>query len=416
MYDYVSAKVKSRTGRGTWKEQDVSSLTLEQIDKEFIEVHFTLRSSADNAIRFTTLTNLKKLGIIYSMTIVQWLSHIGSRAIEVYTTPFEIEKKTARYRDALAAGFNFKLVGHNTHPDVPLPISDRNDIYLTKTGINPEHAGNTTLVSINGLFHYSTSGYNGLVVYEGGRSIMRSGKNGIGILNLEDVGTVEKILLEEGMFFKPHADVKASEAMYFKLGEPLTGKTLLLVIGGYLHILDDVYQVISDENGIVKVNINKIALAQRIFESRDLINLSTLNIHTTQVNQGLIETQALYSEENLLAYMTLPQSFAVIVDTPDLYVEEHPAEKANLPGLFYSSDVPKLPLKTRTGRMPEYWVKREDQTFVCYIDDNLSKNYVFEASDKDELLYLSETLVPGRKYGYSIAHWVEIGKATVTPS
>lgn len=415
MYQYVAAIAKDKDPRSQWQTTDVHQLTFNEMRQRYSDVLFHLSNPALPGERWISLKDLLTVGVRLDMTPVNWLAQWGNKPLPDKEGAPTIEKGHVLYRDAWQAGYKF----HHIQPGGPindnLPLSDRTSLLLQKTNLDYADMHSKVLVTVNGLLHLTDYNSDGLHVIQGGKTVQHAARNHVGIINFADVGALSFTPITSGIIEKGlDTDLDLAECLYLNLNQDLTGKTVMLSIGGYLHTLDNVYQVVNPVEGIVKVRLRHVNLMHRIFESRDIISLSSMALTSHQMNSGLVSPTELFSDTVIESYMTLPQSFAIVVDAPNLYVEKRPLEKAKLPGLYYNSYEPTVPMQLRTGLMPEYWSREEWGKWVLSVTDNLSRNYHFETLDWREEGYVDPGLEPHDQYDYSIAHLMEIGTETVT--
>lgn len=414
MYQYLSAIAKAKGTASQWKEVDLNQVTFEEIQKTYSKVIFTLENPFLAGERFVTLDQMMSVGVNMSLTVEQFLSVNDNTALPDSTIPFEVQQKTVTYRDAWRAGYKVHYITPGGTAGSNQVISDRVNLLLEREGTSYEDLYNNCLFTVNGLFHLSDYNSNGLHIIEGGRSVQHANQNKIGILNFTEIGNVQEVPITSAMISKGlDTEIPYSKATYVKLGQSLAGKTPLVVIGGYLHILDDVYQVVNEEEGIIKITLDHVNLMHRLFESRKLITTATLALSSHQMNSSLIAPSELYSDAVIESYLTLPQSFVVLVDAESLYVKPHPLEHSHINGIYYTSRDPLFPVRSRTGIFPEYWVREEDDKYVLSMVDGLSRNYEFETTPWRESPYVSPSLESNDPYDFVKADLLEIGEESI---
>lgn len=418
MYSLKKAMVKDRGGRRRWRELDVSNYTFAQMKHDFREILFTLENDNLNGDRFIRFSEMLQNGLRMDMTPEQYFSYLGNTPLPDSPDPFTIEHTHIRYADGWQSGFHIEYIPPGGPLNSNLPLADRTTALLQKTGIDYENMYKHTLVTVNGFTHLTDYNSDGLHVLQGGKSIQYANLNNFGIISFLDVAPLTMVSITESMVNANEVDgnnVALDQAAYIHTGQDLTNKSVILSLGGYLHVLDDAYQVVNVKEGIIKVRFRQINMIHRLFESRKYISLATLPIPTHQMNEDLLPVPTVYSPDVVKAYLTLPQSFAVVVDTPDLYVDKHVLQDAQLPGIYYSYQEPIYPIQLRTGILPEYWVQPEGDTYVLSVTDNRSRHYTFETTNWRDLPYVDDTLDPERYYyDPALAHFLEIGSESVT--
>src|SRR5690606_25091812 len=128
------------------------------------------------------------------------------------------------------------------HPDVYFPEADQRDIMLSKEGINYEFLQKHALVSVNGFFHKTTFSSHGVRIVDGAKSALLCNDTNVGILSTVNLGSVEYVSITEDMIYKLDESHRLSSKAFINLGVDTEDKTVLLCLGGYLHILDGSYR------------------------------------------------------------------------------------------------------------------------------------------------------------------------------
>lgn len=311
--------------------------------------------------------------------------------------------KTAKYKEAFMAGYNAVSIHsllNNSITDLMLtrdaPITGYNEFY--------KHC----LVSINGYYHLTdTNGDDGIVVYNGASSLKIANQCQIGIYNFKDISSIELLPITTDMIYKQDLDEPYSSSAFIKLNKDLTNKTLLLSLGGYLHTIDQITVSIVGSD-IIKINFSNYPILDRFYESVNYLNLSSMNLNTTDKNPLQISIEELSSDERLLAYMTLSQSFFVILDTPEIFVNRQYIKKSNSYGRYVSYIRPLYPLVTNLGRHPEYNYHIEDGYYSINVPDNTTQNKIYNIINPLNLT--KDDTLPNAPEDFGTAYFLEISK------
>lgn len=382
MYTYVNAIVKDRGRTGRWHEADLRALNLFDLWQHYAKVYLVLThpSLPDPVSLDMELVRDHLSKINFGTTVVQWLTDLGNATLPTSTTLPKIEPKYVRYRDARQAGYDIDLVHRTAHPDAELPNGAKTDLVMRKPGVDYTKFFESCLVSVNGMFHRTDHSPTEAYVIDGGLSGRIANDNQVGITSFEQVGKIEIVPITPEMIFKSNPAQKLGDWADIRIGRDTTNKAVFMVIGGYLHVQDKLVKVIGD--GFVRVDFNNYPLPERYFESRKLIDLSSLTAHMTEKNGSYdqVALSELYSDEVITAYLTLSQSFFVLVDHPDVFVERLQLEVSQSPGVYFSDVVPEYPVIVGLGRMHEYLDVSEDGQYVLMGRGNLDSYYNFETT------------------------------------
>lgn len=372
-YEFVAATARERSLEAGWETVSLAGLTLTQIFEQYQGVYLELSHFTSPHTLFLNLYAMRD-ELDYTtklMTVAEWLVDNGNNSLPTQNSLPQQREQWVKYADAFVAGYDVELVNIGHSPDSPLPAGDKNDVLLTKASVNFGQMWKYFLVSVNGFFHRSVLGPSGLYVLEGGRTRRLCNQNIAGIMSFREVGSTLQIPITPQMVRPVKAGSHLSEGALVTLPVSTQGKTVLLVIGGFLHILDSTYRMISDNT--IHINMADYNLADRYFHSVDKINLDSLPLERGTADPRKISVASLHSDAVIRAYLSLPQSFAIVLDTEDVYLRKHRLDNAQLPGV-YQQEGPfmRLPMFGTYGAMLDYVAYQEYEKYVYNV------NYVHE--------------------------------------
>ena len=408
MYSYVSAVAKRRKEGAYWENVSLGPVKFEDILKTYKDVVFTLYNTALGGTVYSTLQDMLKHGVRNDLTVIDWLDLIGNRYFDVRNTPYTITSDKVTYRDGIAAGYTWEHVAAGVGEDIELPLSERPDIKLNRTGLDALEFTRNALVTVNGLFHRVLYQSGNALVIEGGRTIMKADRNSIGIINASIIGPIQQISVTDAMVATTSYEGELFNGACISIGQSLEGKSVIMSVGGYLHACDDVVKVINDAEGIVRVDFSKINLLERLFDQRHLMSLASIPLSVTSINAGAITVADLRKNDVLRAYLTLPQSFIIVCDTPDLYKRVRKLECASFYNVYYTDYEPTNPIQMRHGLFPEVWVRKEYERYVLTVHDGLVGRKILYSGPWKEDVYEDPGLTPEAAYHHSHALEIEL--------
>ncbi|HWT40126.1 MAG TPA: hypothetical protein VN081_02540 [Dongiaceae bacterium] len=410
-YSYVSAVARKLNSTDPWAPVDISTLTLQQIYTQFARCIVTLTNTFTPGVTlYLDMTTVQPMygSSFNGKTFVSWLANLGNSALPTTTAQPSTALAPSLYRDAWAAGYSVITADYTRSPSDTVPELDKHDLLITKDGIDYNFMASHALVTVNGFYHLSGySGGNGLYVVKGADNWRNANDTQVGIHSFANVASLQLIPITAQMVFKQNGLQQLGNSAYINVGQSFAGKTPLLVIGGYLHALDNGYEVVGD--GIIRVKFNEIPLLERVFESRDIIDLTSLNLATTINNDDQIGIDSLYSDAAITAYLTLSQSFVVLVDTPAMYRRTWKLENAHLPGRYYGYSLKQFPLRIAAGRMEEYIIKQEWGTYVYCANRSVRNNYAFKNIDWMHVTSMDDRRVSSKPVSWTPGFLLEIG-------
>ncbi len=419
MYYYTSALVLPKSPNARWVLEDVSRVSLQSLMDDYIEAYIGVQIP-NGATFFTSKTDIFSswFPMNLSTTLEQWLTGLP--------TAFMLPKVSASLptvsKQTILATSGYNALYHPTRIPpasmaiaTPEPLGALTDVLVTRTGTNYNDLYNYCIFTINGFVHNSQliSG-TGIRIVGGGSTNDISNNNHFGIISFRSIGTIQQIPFTKSMLSTPDPLMLVGQTAYINLGVSLLNKSVILSIGGYLHSNDNTFKIVNYETGLIVVNLNNINLAERLFESAKHIDLSSLGLTKHPYDTQAINFNDLSNNTIMTNYLTLSQSFAIVVNTPSLYTALNLVESSNLPGRFITQSEPIFPLSLASGRLPEYTVVNDHGKYTLGIDNALIPNYQFETTDWQNDTWLFPNLMNDKPYKQSLGHLLEIGTETVT--
>ena len=407
MYQLVSALAQRQVAGSPWTNVDLSNLTLAQIDSEYSEVHLRVKSPYwvnDKTMKLSEVTlNYGKR----DQTIAQFFKDTVNNTLESIDGIAHIANGTVKYADAYWAGYSLERGKYSTSPTtIPTP-DDAEILIMQKPGVNARVFHKNCLVSINGLIHRVDADSQYIYVMEAGKSNYHSRRNEVGIINFRDVGELECHSITEDMLFKAHAKQPFSNQIFIKAPVPAVNKSVALVMGGYLFLLDNL-TFFRTADDIFCLDTQSIALLDRFFESKDLIDLSSLGLEYNGLHKKQISREQLFSDEVLTKWLTLSQSFLVYIDSPNIIVERQSLAPTHIAKQYLAYSEPTLPLLTGFGLLSPYWVQEDDNVFSITVGDNIMPNHLFHTTPSNQAVMPADNRIPYNREKYSPAHFLNI--------
>ena len=111
----------------------------------------------------------------------------------------------------------------------------------------------------------------------------------------------------------------------------------------------------------------------------------------------------------LLAYLQLSQSFFIVLDASEVFVQQQFIKRSGLPNLYVAYAEPVYPLVTGLGRHPEYWHTYEDRQYAITIYDNVIENKLFTTVGEQRRVSVDRGNRPTDAGRISAAYFLEIG-------
>ena len=363
-----------------WVTVDISTASVSTLFSTYRVLQLTLNVLGSTTPVYLQLSTLAPTYSNYVGTVGGMLTLIGNATLPTTTTPLLLNVRSATYMDAFRAGYTATPVS-NTNALVPyVAPTSLPDLRLTRTDIalDYNHFVANALVSVNGYYHYiSTDGVNGIQVKDAVSSLNVSSQNEVGIWNFTNVGNISTIPITSGMI-----NTALSNRPVITLPMDTTGKYVFLMLGGYPVYVDGqaLTQLSSTQ---FSINFTLVSILERFFESGNYIDLSS--VVTASGLSGYVgaTVAALTTTPSILAWLALSQSFFVVLNNPNVFIQKQYVKRIGMPNQYISYQDPIYPLVMALGRHPSYWKIGEVGEWRISIYNNTVGNIFYNASSVD---------------------------------
>lgn len=355
MYSYVTAVLKERKMGSPYKTVDVRNMRLSDILDTYLDGWIELANTMVADHFYVDLPSLRRMALPYGLNTFQnWLGQVSTVALPSYDGIPTLNTNKIQYSNGWQAGFKATrcLPGNAAIPAAgTYPYSALRDALVTKDGVNGTALKGKLLATVNGYLHCVSFNAAGMVVLDAGRTLDTGHVNAFGLLDFEAVGRVSTVSLTAQMV----TGTALKSKITLKLSKDLRGKSVMLSIGGYLHAMDGSYAIIDALHGVIQIDTPQIDIPRRIQMSMKLMDMSSLGLAVLPGSDNTISVSAVMSNATLRKYLTMSQSFVIIVDTPTLYADKHTVGRTLIPGHYEYHEPATMPLIDDYGRLLEYW-------------------------------------------------------------
>lgn len=407
MYQYKSAIGRLKGYNQRWLSVTVGDTALNTLVNTYREIYFTLHETTRNIDVVVKLSDLTQQYSSVTSTVKAWLTSIGNTALPETTAP-TFKNSTVKFKHAVRASFKLGICDISRLSDTSLPNIDKPDISLKRESTVYSDMVKYCMVSVNGYLHRIDANSNALYVYDGATSARIANETEVGIYSFKDVGALEYISITKNMIFTPNPGDKLSSGAYIRLPKSIGSKIPILVLGGYLHVLDSIYTVTGDN--VIKVNMLSLNFIQRFLESKDYIDLSNIALTKSDIAPGTIIQSELFSDDNIKEYLSLSQSFIVLVDTPHLYTETKYVNSSLIPGRWEYPSYLTQPLVGNLGRLVEYWVLEERKRWMVCTKPHHRKRYHLETMGYESINLFDTAQDTIKPFDKELVKILEIGR------
>lgn len=334
-----------------WGKVDVKDIPGQDLFALYREIEIPITDAYGNpfTLKLTDYESDFKYSII---TFSQWFDQLTDQALVLTPEYPVLNEVMANYKPiTYNTGGKYELAKRGYHPSHNVAAEDYDDVIINYSAVTPQYLHENALWSFGGFFLPTTWHSYGLRVMGAGDLIRKSSDFRAGCLNFEKIGKVTQVPITESMISKVDDTYTYFDSVTINAGTSLTNKTVGIVLGGYLHLLDGFVKVISDRT--VKLSMRHLQYIERMLVARKYLDIPGLEIEDVE---AYAIPQKLRSDIAGLAYLTSPYSFLVIIDNPNMYLVEKELDRNALLGNFIIPDTENLGLLVdRLGRGLEYW-------------------------------------------------------------
>lgn len=406
MYTLVTAYGLAVSKDSQWGTANLSALTMQEIFSLYRKLFLQLNNTMLTDDVFVDFEIFRSEYSASTQTLADMLQALPGVALTTIPAMPSYTAKRATFNDIFRAGYKVQAVKPGYGPDPMVPVHERTELRFTRTQTDMQHFYEHCLVSVNGFFHRIETDGKYCYVPGGGKSSIMSKDSTMGFVNFETIGKVKTIPITEAMVYKQNADSFLGKKAFIKLEEDTTNKTVLLVIGGYLY-LPDGQTFFKTADKAYCVNFNHVPLVERYFESCNYIDMDELNLQKNIKYPTQINLSDFLSDAKFIKYLTLPQSFFVIIDTPELTYEQHYLRKNSFVGRYVSPTEPKSTLFTSLGKVAEYWKTYGDNQWVLQVNQSYDMQFLAHTTQPGDIQYMTDNTIPINRYYPSQAYMLD---------
>lgn len=381
MYNLITAFVKEKANSKAWTEADLADVVLFDMQDRYSDVHLHVTTTqAPAVVRRINWADIRGSITDLTATLEEHFLRNGNKTLKTYATLASIESGEVRYADVLQADYKVDIINRNYAVGNANATIDANDVYLHKPGVDPIDFKDHCLVVVNDLLHFVDADTNYIYVTDAMKTCRLSGRNELGIINFKNIGKITCHPITEAMLSGESATRnKLGEKFYIKLPTSAKGKLVGISLGGYFHLLNSkVFYPISDT--YYCFDVRNIELVDRIFESEDIIDLSSLGLERAGRNDKQLSKEQLYSNEVIKKYATLSQSFLIVFDNPEVIKEMVAIQESALPGMYVTPTMPRLPIFYKKGMLASYRMEQDLGAFAIRTHRGFYNHYMMHTT------------------------------------
>lgn len=407
MYTLVKAYGVKKSLNSMWENHDVSSLKIFELFQTFRELYLELTNTFITGPLYVNLKDLESSYISSSLTLEQLFLSEPTLNLQTIPSVPKYEQKKIMYMDAFRAGYKVDITapGHS-------PTSNFSSILKTELAIRRDATSNKDLhefclFTVNGFLHQTDYDDNYLYVLDGGKSLQKSRRNNCGITSFERIAKIHKKQITTANISLVENNIPLSRQVLITAPTEFRNKTLMLSIGGYLVTPHpNVFKRISDDLWIL--NTEQLDLVAKYFESSKYLDLSSLELTQFPKDPNKISLIELQSNEVMLKYLTLSQSFFIAVDVEQLSFIKQFVRHSPIANEFISFSNPTAPLFLGRGRQADYWKQQDENYWQITVENSFRPRLTYDTVDTNTRVIDSGNNPPYHIYDNSRAFLLDI--------
>lgn len=241
------------------------------------------------------------------------------------------------------------------HPSQQVALEDYDDLIIDIEGYDPNYVAKHCLFSVNGFVFPSKYQNYGVRVLHAADAVRDSTNMEAGFLNFEKVGAIKQVPITKNMITKVDDSKTWFDRITIDTTEYVGNKTVGIVLGGYLHLLDGLVKVIGPNT--LSMSMRNYNLRERVINSMKELDLEFMGLD--QVNNSVPLNEFL-NEQNVIDYLTSKYSFLVLIDNCEMSVDYEGVSKSAMLGTYIITKDNRLGrLVDHIGKGLDYWPNYE---------------------------------------------------------
>lgn len=376
MYTLVKTTVLPLAPGSKFEEIAGDTEIVNTLYQKYLKIYLELSNPVLPNNVYVDLDDVRDDWVTWAGTLADKLLNNADKTLPTIANIPSTKLRYARYQDGFRAGYKVDLVDMGNERPTSYPKSLLKDLKVWR----PQHNANMALldqyclVSVNGLIHDTDTDDQYLYVRDGGKSHNHSRHNQLGIWSFMDVGRIQRVRINPDNI-RAMSDGTLKDRVYIDVPEvDLDGKSYLLILGGYV-VLPDGRGFMRNGEHQFSLDLKSLPYEERLHESSNYIRLDSLPLERLSNDPQTFTLDSMWSNATISAYLTLSQSFLVVIDSPNLMFEYQYVRTTGLPGSLVSHVEPKYPLMVGYGKFAEYWTTYEDGVWAMSVQDGWYRNY-----------------------------------------
>lgn len=276
-------------------------------------------------------------------TLSSWFERIADRRLDLTDGHPSLTFSYANYVPVNYHSSTIKPAKAGYHPTQEVAVEDYDDLIIDIEGYDPAYVTKHCLFSVNGFVFPSKYQDYGVRVLHAADAVRDSQNMEAGFLNFEKIGAIRQVPITKNMITKIDESKTWFDRITIDTTEYIGNKTVGIVLGGYLHLLDGLVKVIGPNT--LSLSMRNYNLRERVMNSMKELDLEFMGLD--QVNNSVPLNEFL-NEENVVSYLTSKYSFLVLIDNTEMSVDYEGVSSTAMLGTYI------IPKDNRLGRLVDH--------------------------------------------------------------
>ena len=385
MYTYTGSKCLTMVTGAQWSTPDIENSLLRDVFFNYSKVFLSVENSFTNQVIYVAMDTYRSSYVNFAGTVAQWLTLMENSSLNTVVALPSNGYQYVQYANLNQKRFKIlpTILGTtlpNNYSGLKPNLQISRSIMATDMSFLHTHS----LVTVNGYIHDTFQNQypsDFCFVKDGCTSAAIARINNIGAVTFKNIGELFKVRIDPANILPITEGQPLVDGLQFSIDPPngftsIAGKAVFLVMGGYMIFLENnKFSVIG--NNAFRLNLRNLNFVEKILESSRYIDLSALGLTNHPEYLNGIDEDELFADDAVKSYLTLSQSFLVVLDATEIGINKITLKDMNTPGLYVSYNEPVFPLFVGYGRITEYWKRKEGNLWSLTVTDPYTRNYMF---------------------------------------
>lgn len=383
-------------GMGSWFQTDVdlASATLNDINKVFTVAHIEVENSDFNISGFLDLKTLKGL-IPHDVVIRDYIEgYTGNSNLLQGASQIILDEQSISITNLLFS--EFTLTAAKAGLNYVSDTINLTDILVSHEDPSKvEYLHHNCIILVNGVVKPTSLTEDGLILIDCIRDTDGMDYLDIQAIELDTViNNSSKVNLTSDMIVPLKTGYNLKDRLVINLDIDLNDKGIILVIGGFLHILDSTYNW-SDE-GLLTINYSKLNMMPRLMDLSTEMDFEKLQLNVISNKPFVASRSDFYKDSFIQSLINLDNTYIVVFDH-DVSVDGLRRDiswvtASNNANLHVMSKKPVGLFKTNRGRYLGYNYSREGELYSVRTPNVLTPKYT--TLDQDDANLVTDSVLP----------------------